>query len=203
MAPIFEIWNCHHRKRTQILRRNVIKKEARGFLQPRYDMDIKVKKWFLIIGLVSFVFGCKWDSSNDGPSGNQKMIDLVKEQKTIWEESKIISYMFTYHISPSDCPTIDSGFPVIITVENGEVSSVFLTGSGTFSDSTENFQTIDSVFDSMIERLKENPIVFSKSPREKELEPEYDSRYGFPTQYHYDQSSEDCDAWTVSIRDFQ
>lgn len=156
-----------------------------------------------IFAFAFLMIGCNLDSSSDSSGTNEKMMDLVKEQRLIWVDSNIRSYIFTYHSIPSDCPTIDPMPPQVITVENGEVSSVILMGSGAFSGSPESAPTIDLIFDEMEEKLEENPIVFSKSHTEKDFEPMFNELYGFPIQYHYDQSGEECDGWTVTVTGFQ
>jgi hypothetical protein len=89
--------------------------------------------------------------------------------------------------------------PVIITVEDNEVVSVYDShGTDWYS---EYYLTIPQLFDRMLVELSEDPYKYQLKWDDASML-KFNEVYGFPEQYFVDISSPPCDGWERFIYDF-
>lgn len=135
-------------------------------------------------------------------SGSSNVMDQIRKNKIKWESSGLSSYTYIYSNYPTDCPAMDVYPPVVITVVNNTVSSVYVPEFGAYEESLLGWPTITKLFETMVVDASDNPTVFSKNRIEINKEPEFDELYGYPVSYYFDKSNKECDAFSVRISEF-
>tara|TARA_R110000737_G_scaffold98517_2_gene132692 strand:- start:180 stop:653 length:474 start_codon:yes stop_codon:yes gene_type:complete len=150
-----------------------------------------------ILPLALFLTSCGGD---DEQSYNEKVHQHILEYKEKWDFASLIDYSFTYRQSPGDCPTADEVPAIDINVENGMVSSVYLSGTSISVDISRGV-TINQIFTLVTKLAQEKSIQFSSSAKVKTL-PLFDDNLGYPVSFYFDKSNSDCDALFNRISNF-
>lgn len=151
----------------------------------------------ILLSATCWLVGCDRDEMRAHP----EVIELINQNKQLWQEAALVDYTFTYAISPVDCPNVDELPPKTITVEDGVVIRAF--NSYGEIDSLDKQETIDVLFDQMLERAQAKPRVFARAKNEQSSLPMFHPTLGFPLTYYVDVSSDACDSVQISIYDFQ
>jgi hypothetical protein len=146
---------------------------------------------------------CNDSSDCDGNENNPGLMSEIESNLEKWHTVGIQNYSFYYSLEPADCPTVDPAPAVVITVEQGEVVSVYVPDSGHYLDSISGYETIDEVFQSMLQKANCDFRYFSKGREALGEYPQFDPTYGYPVSYYYDKSRNSCDGESMLIRDFQ
>jgi len=150
-----------------------------------------------ILPLALFLTSCGGDGEQ---SYNEKVHQHILEYKEKWDFASLIDYSFTYRQSPGDCPTADEVPAIDINVENGMVSSVYLSGTSISVDISRGV-TINQIFALVTKLAQEKSIQFSSSAKVKTL-PLFDDNLGYPVSFYFDKSNSDCDALFNRISNF-
>jgi len=127
---------------------------------------------------------------------------IVQESISLWENSGIEDYSFTFYSTPDDCPVIDVFPPIEISVENSAVVSVYEPDSGQNLD-LSNGMTMNSILSSLLEQAEMKPITFSRDDSDVNGLPEFNEDYGYPESVRIDMSTSECDATSYFISNFK
>jgi hypothetical protein len=153
--------------------------------------------------MVTFI-GCS-DSQNS--SNNEAYLAELQKNidsnRALWLSANLEDYMFTYSATPSDCPTINPFPPVVITVEAGHITSVYVPAFNEYAPNKDNWKTIDELFDFMVSKVELKPLDFSLSSLNTSEMPEFNSVYGFPVNFYVNQTNNECDDSEHRVTGFQ
>lgn len=146
--------------------------------------------------------GC--GGGNDTESVNHtELLTKVSEQRQIWINRDVKSYVMTYYYGVTGCPTIDLPLSIQVTVVDGKVQVANYVPTGELiSVDSENVRTIDELFDLTIQQINKTPTFIGHTRNSAEA-PKFDSYFGFPSQIFFDFSAnEQCDDITLNIQQF-
>ncbi len=158
---------------------------------------------FLLFSSLSLLINCG-AAPTPTTSGTSKAaladhVALLQKNKALWKDANIRDYEFTYQAT-GGCS--DPMPPVVISVKDGAVSSVYVPDFGTY-ESIGSWPTIDGVFDSLTQAAAKSPLVFAIGSSTPNSPPAFDAKYGFPTKISVDPSDAKCDDSQFTIRDFK
>lgn len=156
-----------------------------------------IVKLFSLWGVVLSLAAC------DSLISKLELLELIDNNRDKWEAADISDYMFTYHAPSTDCPSANPYPPVVITVTDKHVESVYLPSRGTYVSEIEKWPTIDDVFGRMLSEASVSNEVFSSDAAHPDEDPQFDGQYGYPIKYYFDRTEADCDAYQVNITEFQ
>lgn len=176
----------------------------------------------ILIVTVIFFIGCNSSDNEPGSSEEisvaenlQEVIRLTEENYEKWQYMGLENYMFTLHHAGSiGCPlpdgmVHDAQLPSLrITVEQNTVVSIYYADGPDVEAPPlggDYVGTIDHIFQWLFEQFAEEPEVLSytyDSNYKKEL-PQFDESFGFINRlYIRHRTSEFCEAWSISVSDF-
>lgn len=168
--------------------------------------DLPDMKWMLVALSLSCVLSCGALSKDDKGTDwapNETLIDEINQNIEKWNESGISTYSFKFLSLRSDCPNARSFPEVVISVEEGQVQSVFVEDFGAFEVDTSGWPTISELLETMLENSQTRYLSFAKSRTEPKELPVFNDLYGYPLTYYFDKSDSFCDAYNVIISEFQ
>lgn len=160
----------------------------------------------LIALSLSCVLSCGALSKDDNGADwvqNEALINEINQNIEKWNESEISTYSFKYFSSRSDCPNARPFPEVVISVEEGQVQSVYVEDFGAFEVETSGWPTIPELLESMLKNSQTRYLLFAKSRTEPTELPVFDDLYGYPVTYYFDKSDSSCDAHNMIISEFQ
>ncbi|MFV1872974.1 MAG: DUF6174 domain-containing protein [Oleiphilus sp.] len=161
-------------------------------------------KSLLILSLFVFIIGCSnSQNSNEYETNLVEIQKNIESNKALWLSANLADYMFTYSAINDDCPSIDVFPPVIITVETGEVASVYVPAFNEYAPNIDSWPTITELFNLMLSNVESKPLNFSLSPFEINELPEFNAVYGYPINFYINQTKNECDAVEYSVTGFQ
>ena len=150
---------------------------------------ISMKKILFTLVMLFLLLGC---NDNYSSMGKLKMSDSILKNKQLWIESKIDNYQYLYSLVPINCPRADPYPPALITVKAGEISSVFIPDLQREHTNIQDFPTINGLFAKLEEKTVNKQILLVY----------FDKKMGYPVEYDYQLSKNDCDTYKVKVSKF-
>ena len=126
------------------------------------------------------------------------LINQLNDNYNVWKTNKTDNYQFQFHLNYVDCPTFAPTPTVRITVSNNTVNTVYDIDKETFITSTDNYMTIDEIFDEIKLQLELTPIEAGLSASDPKATPLFDTT-GAMLNYYYDAGGNTCDATNYTI----
>ena len=150
-----------------------------------------MKNTIMIFLFASLCIGCTAEEITCLDT-SEALRDLANN-RALWESHAITNYSMTYRDSNTSCTGGDPLAPVVITVSNNVVTSVYHPSTGSYGVVSDSDPTIDEVFDKIETQLTDSCIT--------EYLGIFDEQYGFPAWFSM--VIDNCDTDIEGISDFQ